>query len=142
MEAISSAVDNDKITLSHNGRDTNGSVMRQKQFTDWLQTIFELFYEDITEENPRKCLEQKFKDSVEQGETGLIASHFLSNDELGSDCALDIEDGDIDNACQKLETFLTWAYEDCQTGGANLLSKLKSRCERINEIRNEIADRE
>ena len=140
MQAISSAVDNDKITLSHNGRDTIGSAMRQNQFTDWLQTIFELFYEDITEENPRKCLEEKFKDTVAGGSP---APHmFLSDYELGSDCALDIEDGDIDNACQKLETFLTWAYEDCQTGGANLLSKLKSRCERINEIRDEIADRE
>ena len=140
MQAISSAVDNDKITLSHNGRDTIGSAMRQNQFTDWLQTIFELFYEDITDENPRKCLEEKFKDTVAGG--GPAPHTFLSDYELGSDCALDIEDGDIDNACQKLETFLTWAYEDCQTGGANLLSKLKSRCERINEIRDEIADRE
>ena len=73
MEAISTAVDNDKLTLSHNGRDTVGSAMRQNQFTEWLQTVFELFYEDITEESPRKCLAEKFKD-VEQGETG--ASNF------------------------------------------------------------------
>ena len=142
MDAISTAVDNDKLTLSHNGRDTIGSAMRQEQFTDWLQTVFELFYEDITEESPRKCLAEKFKDSVEQGETGLIASYFLSNDELGSDCALDIEDGDIENACQKLDAFFVWAYEDCETAGGQLLSKLRFRCNRINEIRTEIADRE
>ena len=142
IEAISTAVDNDKLTLSHNGRDTVGSAMRQDQFTEWLQTVFNLFYDDITEESPRKCLAEKFKDSLEEGEFGLIASHFLSNDELGSDCALDIEDGDIDNACQKLDAFLVWAYEDCQTEGSHVLSKLRHRCERINDIRKEIADRE
>ena len=140
MDAISTAVDNDKLTLSHNGRDTVGSAMRQNQFTDWLQTVFELFYEDITEESPRKCLAEKFKDSVEQGETG--ASNFLTHDELGSDCALDIEDGDIDNACQKLDAFLVWAYEDCQTNGSHLLTKLRRRCNRINVIREEIAERD
>ena len=137
MDAISTAVDNDKLTLSHNGRDTVGSAMRQNQFTDWLQTVFELFYEDITEESPRKCLAEKFKDSVEQGE-----SNFLTHDELGSDCALDIEDGDIDNACQKLDAFLVWAYEDCQTNGSHLLTKLRHRCNRINVIREEIAERD
>ena len=142
VEAISTAVDNDKLTLSHNGRDTIGSAMRRDQFIEWLQTVFNLFYHDITEESPRKCLAEKFKDSVEQGETGLIASYFLSNDELGSDCALDIEDGDIDNACQKLDAFFVWAYEDCQTEGSQVLSKLRHRCERINDIRKEIADRE
>ena len=140
MEAISTAVDNDKLTLSHNGRDTVGSAMRQNQFTEWLQTVFELFYEDITEESPRKCLAEKFKDSVEQGETG--ASNFLTHDELGSDCALDIEDEDIDNACQKLDAFFVWAYEDCQTAGSQLLSKLRHRCERINDIREYIAEKD
>merc|ERR1712131_155328 len=86
----SSAVANDKLSLSHNGRDTAGSAMRQKQFTEWLQNVFDRFYEDITEENPRKCLAEKFKDK------------------LGSDCALDIEDGDIDNACWKLNDFFVW----------------------------------
>lgn len=140
--ALSSAVANDKLSLSHNGRDTIGSAMRQKQFTEWLQNVFDRFYEDITEENPRKCLAEKFKDSLQQGESGLIASHFLSKDKLGSDCALDIEDGDIDNACWKLNDFFVWAYEDCGTEGSNLLLRLGTRCDRINEIRQEIADRE
>ena len=90
---------------------------------------------------PWKCLAEKFKDSVEQGETGLIASNFFTHDELGSDCALDIEDGDIDNAWQKLDDFFVWAYEDCQTEGSQVLSKLRFRCDRINDIREEIADR-
>ena len=85
---------------------------------------------------------EKFKDGVEQGETGLITSRFLSDTELGSGCALDIEDGDIDNACQKLDDFFVWAYEDCQTNGSLLLTKLRHRCNRINVIRKEIADRE
>ena len=140
MEAISTAAYNDKLTLSHNGRDTIGSAMRLDQFINWLRGVFELFYEDITEESPRKCLAEKFKDSVEQGETG--ASNFLTHDELGSDCALDIEDGDIDNACQKLDTFFVLAYEDCRTEGSQVLSKLRFRCDRINEIREEIADRD
>ena len=142
MTALSSAVANDRLSLSHNGQDTAGSAMRQTQFTTWLQNVFDLFYEDITAEDPRECLAEKFKDSVEQGETGLIASHFLSNDELGSDCALDIEDGNIDDACEKLQSFFKWAYADCKTGGTGVLSRLEARCERINEIRQTIADRE
>ena len=138
MTALSSAVANDRLSLSHNGQDTNGSAMRQTQFTTWLQNVFDLFYEDITAEDPRECLAEKFKvtEDLEQGD------YFLTSDELGMDCALDVGVGNIDDACAELQSFFEWAYADCKTGGSSVLARLEARCNRINEIRQIIADRD
>ena len=108
-----------------------------------LTKVFDNFYSDIiqSEARSRKCVTEKFKDSAEEA-TNSNSNHFLSQKELGSDCALDIGKGNIDNACQKLDAFLVWAYEDCNTKGEKLLEQLRSKCNKINEIRNMIADKE
>ena len=65
----------------------------------------------------------------------------LSKDELGLDCALDIANGDIDNACAKLKTFFEWVYDDCRTEGDGIIERLEFRCNRINEIKAEYAEK-
>ena len=106
------------------------SEPRRAHFGIWLAKIFEIYHDDITdEENPRKCLLDKMGDSPGD----------LSKDVLGSDCALDIANGNIDNACANLKFFFEWVYGDCKTEGEKILDRLEFRCNRINEIKEEIA---
>lgn len=103
---------------------------REFHFKSWLISVLDIYHEDVTDaQNPRKCLLEKVGDSPGD----------LTKDELGGDCALDIQYGGIDNACAKLKSFLEWVYGDCQTGGVNILQRLEFRCSRINAIKAEIA---
>ena len=109
------------------------SAARNDHFSVWLWQIFDIYNEDVTdEENPRKCLLEKVGDSPGD----------LTKDELGSDCALDIANGDIDNACAKLKSFFEWVYGDCKTEGVKILERLEFRCNRINAIKAEIAEKQ
>jgi hypothetical protein len=103
---------------------------RRYHFNLWLTNLFNIYHDDITdEEKPRKCLLDKVGDSPGD----------LTMDELGSDCALDIENGSIENACSQLKSFFEWAYADCKTEGNRILERLTYRCNRINEIKTEYA---
>ena len=125
----------DGITSAVESEITAGLVSepRRQSFAIWLFQIFDIYHDDITdEENPRKCILDKMGDSPGD----------LTKDELGSDCALDIANGDIDNACTKLKSFLEWVYGDCRTGGENVLERLEFRCDRINQIKAEYAEKQ
>ena len=62
----------------------------------------------------------------------------LSQDILGQDCALNFTN--IDSICKNLNSFLLWAYEDCQENVifyyrvASRLHVLLRQCHRIEEI--------
>ena len=125
----------DGIAAAVESEITGGLVSepRRQSFGIWLFKIFDKYHDDITdEENPRQCLLDKMGDSPGD----------LSKDDLGLDCALDIADGDIDNACAKLKSFFEWVYDDCRTEGDGIIERLEFRCSRINDIKAEYAEKQ
>ena len=123
---IDGAVANDNQTYSHS---THAGFRRQAQFSRWLKGIFDIFYYDVTDQlNPRKCL------------MGRAPENF-TKDVLGRDCAFDIANDNIKNACLQLKSFFEWVYDDCRTEGVKLLARLEFRCNRISQIRKKIANR-
>jgi hypothetical protein len=126
--ALSAAVDNDSENLK------SKEVGRFKR---WLQQSFDKLHMSVSKATPRTCLRGKFTPDSPGN---------LSKEILGSDCGLDIELGDIHNACSKLQSYFAWAYEDCTfskgygrphkaKSGRGALARLEHRCNKINQIR-------
>ena len=107
---------------------TNGAKFnekRQARMKTQVMNIWNKMISRLEYGNEKKCLYDKVTDSP---------GDYLDKTILGEDCALDIENGGgLKNMCKQLESFMLFAYSDCENPSKKA-DRLQKRCRKMRKV--------